>query len=76
LSFLWRAEATPHNVRPHANEDEEQATDEHAASQIVLAVKGRREDLKLALEAVIAGKPVSESNTKPIGCFLPPPGKE
>jgi thiol-disulfide isomerase/thioredoxin len=36
----------------------------------------RREDLKLALEAVIAGKPVSEPNTKPIGCFLPPPGKE
>ena len=32
----------------------------------------RKEDLKLALNAVLAGQAVSEPNTKVIGCFLPP----
>ncbi len=34
---------------------------------------GIRPDLRLALDAVIAGKPVAEKYTKPIGCALPPP---
>jgi peroxiredoxin len=32
-------------------------------------------DLRLALDAVVAGKPVAEPFTKPIGCALPPPGE-
>jgi peroxiredoxin len=35
---------------------------------------GIRPDLRLALDAVIAGKPVAEKYTKSIGCALPPPG--
>jgi peroxiredoxin len=35
---------------------------------------GVRPDLRLALDAVIAGKPVAEKYTKSIGCALPPPG--
>lgn len=33
---------------------------------------GVKPDLRLALEAVIAGKPVPEKYTKPVGCALPP----
>src|SRR5215475_8267574 len=35
---------------------------------------GVKPDLRLALDAVIAGKPVAEKYTKSIGCALPPPG--
>ena len=35
----------------------------------------KREDLKIALDEVLAGKKVSEPVTKVIGCFLPPPKK-
>jgi peroxiredoxin len=35
----------------------------------------KREDLKIALDEILAGKPVSEATTKVIGCFLPPPKK-
>src|SRR6266540_3049453 len=35
---------------------------------------GVKPDLRLALDAVIAGKPVAEKYTKAIGCALPPPG--
>ncbi len=35
---------------------------------------GVKPDLRLALDAVVAGKPVAEPFTKPIGCALPPPG--
>jgi peroxiredoxin len=35
---------------------------------------GVKPDLRLALDAVVAGKPVAEKYTKPIGCALPPPG--
>jgi peroxiredoxin len=35
---------------------------------------GVRPDLRLALDAVIAGKPVAEKYTKSIGCALPPTG--
>jgi peroxiredoxin len=34
---------------------------------------GVKPDLRLALDAVIAGKPVAEKYTKSIGCALPPP---
>ena len=33
-------------------------------------------DLRLALDAVVAGKPVAEPFTKAIGCALPPPGEQ
>jgi peroxiredoxin len=36
----------------------------------------KREDLKIALEEVLAGKPVSQPQTKVIGCYLPPPSKK
>jgi AhpC/TSA family len=35
----------------------------------------KREDLKLALDAILAGRPVSEPTTKTVGCFLPPARK-
>jgi peroxiredoxin len=35
---------------------------------------GVKPDMRLALDAVIAGKPVAEKYTKSIGCALPPPG--
>lgn len=35
----------------------------------------KREDLKIALNEIITGKPVSQPETKVIGCFLPPPRK-
>jgi peroxiredoxin len=34
---------------------------------------GVKPDLRLALEAVVNGKPVPEKYTKPVGCALPPP---
>jgi hypothetical protein len=34
---------------------------------------GVKPDLRLALDAVVAGKPVAEPFTKPVGCALPPP---
>jgi peroxiredoxin len=36
---------------------------------------GVKPDMRLALEAVVAGKPVAEKYTKPIGCALPPPNE-
>jgi peroxiredoxin len=36
---------------------------------------GVKPDLRLALDAVVAGLPVAEKYTKPIGCALPPPGE-
>ncbi len=33
----------------------------------------KREDLILALDEILAGRPVSEPTTKTVGCFLPPP---
>jgi thiol-disulfide isomerase/thioredoxin len=35
----------------------------------------KREDLKGALNEMLSGKPVSQSETPVIGCFLPPPRK-
>jgi peroxiredoxin len=35
---------------------------------------GVKSDLRLALDAVVAGLPVAEKYTKPVGCALPPPG--
>jgi len=35
----------------------------------------KREDLKIALDEMLSGKTVSESETKVIGCYLPPPKK-
>jgi thiol-disulfide isomerase/thioredoxin len=35
----------------------------------------KREDLKIALKEILSGKPVSQPETKVIGCFLPPPRK-
>ena len=32
----------------------------------------KREDLKIALNEILAGKSVSQKETKVIGCFLPP----
>ncbi|MCZ7644490.1 MAG: hypothetical protein M5U26_04270 [Planctomycetota bacterium] len=32
-----------------------------------------RHDLREALDAVLAGKPVAEARTKAIGCFIPKP---
>ena len=37
---------------------------------------GVKPDLRLALDAVVAGKPVTEQFTKPIGCALPPPAAQ
>ena len=34
---------------------------------------GVKPDMRLALDAVIAGHPVPEKYTKPVGCALPPP---
>jgi peroxiredoxin len=34
---------------------------------------GVKPDMRLALDAVIAGRPVPEKYTKPVGCALPPP---
>jgi hypothetical protein len=34
---------------------------------------GVKPDLRLALDAVVAGNPVAEPFTNPIGCALPPP---
>jgi hypothetical protein len=31
-------------------------------------------DLREAIEAVLAGRPVSQTKTEAIGCFIPPPG--
>lgn len=36
---------------------------------------GVKPDLRLALDAVTAGKPVPEKYTKPVGCALPPPAE-
>jgi peroxiredoxin len=36
---------------------------------------GVKPDMRLALEAVTAGKPVAEKYTKPVGCALPPVGQ-
>jgi hypothetical protein len=33
-----------------------------------------RRDLRLALDAVLAGRPVPEPRTRAIGCYLPDPG--
>jgi peroxiredoxin len=37
---------------------------------------GVKPDLRLALDDVVAGKPVAEPITKPIGCALPPPAEQ
>jgi peroxiredoxin len=37
---------------------------------------GVKPDLRLALDAVVAGKQVPEKYTKPVGCQLPPPAKQ
>src|SRR5215468_3824978 len=37
---------------------------------------GVKPDLRLALDAVVAGKPITEKYTKPIGCALPPLGQQ
>jgi peroxiredoxin len=37
---------------------------------------GVKPDLRLALDAVVAGLPVAEKYTKPVGCALPPPGEK
>jgi hypothetical protein len=34
---------------------------------------GVKPDMRLALDAVIAGHPAPEKYTKPVGCALPPP---
>ena len=36
---------------------------------------GIEADLRLALDAVVAGKPIAKPFTTVIGCSLPPPGK-
>jgi peroxiredoxin len=37
---------------------------------------GVKPDLRLALDAVVAGVPIPEKYTKPVGCALPPPAKQ
>ncbi|HEY8461719.1 MAG TPA: redoxin domain-containing protein [Blastocatellia bacterium] len=37
---------------------------------------GVKPDLRIALDAVMAGKQVPEKHTKPVGCSLPPPAKQ
>ncbi len=37
---------------------------------------GVNPDLRMALDAALAGTPVAEPFTKPIGCALPPPAEQ
>ncbi len=49
--------------------------DDRAASLGVHRAEPRQRDLRAALDAILAGKPVRERFTKAIGCYLPQSGE-